>query len=870
MIKTIQARLWLLVSLFVVMLIAFFGLSSWSNQQLAKEMQTMTQLSQARNSIGDIANMIRENRIQFFASVQHNPGMPEIFAMHDHGIERHATLISKNREAVKAIWEKYTAMPIAQSFVQNNQLIMEKRKKYSEEVVLPLISLLDKSEFLEANKLLLKKGTPVSSELLNALSDTINDMTAQVEASKQRSDDLVSTIETVQAISSIIGILLGLILAWFIIRSVKSAISGISDTISAIAISQSFNQRLDQRQDEFGVLVKDFNTLLSELQSSIAQANNTVGAIAQGDFKQRMNGTFKGDLAQLQSGVNASAEQVDFMMTQLAMIMQSLKDGKLNARMDERVAPSFRQLVDGTMSNLSTVISNINQVMSDMQQGKFNGRVTADAAGDWLDMKEHINTSMQDLNNAISSIGSSSNALANGNLTQLASGQFNGDLGQLTQSINQATQSLRHSFCQVQEQATEVAQSASQVSDGNATLSNAIQAQAASLEQTAAAMEEINSQVKQAAEQANKSSELAIHARDGVRNGSESMKQAVIAMQDIHAVSSQITGIVSIIDGLAFQTNLLALNAAVEAARAGEHGRGFAVVASEVRALAGKSADAARDIKGLIEQTASKIAVGTETVTRTEKTLLGITDQVEEMAVLVQNIANNAKEQSIGMSQMNEAVTSIEQTVQQSAALVEESASLAEYLGDVAQQLDGLVGKFQLGDCRSATAHDDSGQTLGNILVVDDNVPNQKVASALLRKLGFHTDTADNGKEALKKLATGKYLVVLMDIDMPVMDGCTATGHIRRGEQGIDRHIPILALTGHTKAHKQKALDAGMSDFMTKPIKPEELATKVANLINKPVNYTASVGVKPTTAKALPLLPERDAKKPTSNEWSEF
>jgi methyl-accepting chemotaxis protein len=239
------------------------------------------------------------------------------------------------------------------------------------------------------------------------------------------------------------------------------------------------------------------------------------------------------------------------------------------------------------------------------------------------------------------------------------------------------------------------------------------------------------------------------------------------------------------------------------------------------------------------------------------------------MAVLVQNIANNAKEQSIGMSQMNDAVTSIEQTVQQSAALVEESASLAEYLGDVAQQLDGLVGKFQLGDCRSAVIDAVSKNSLGSILVVDDNVPNQKVASALLRKLGYHTDTADNGKHALDKLASGQYTAVLMDLDMPVMDGCTATGHIRRGDQGINKNLPILALTGHTKAHKQKAMDAGMNDFMTKPINPAELEQKISKLTGKQSTYQTPASSQ-TSKKAIPLLPERDAKKSASSEWSEF
>jgi methyl-accepting chemotaxis protein len=167
-------------------------------------------------------------------------------------------------------------------------------------------------------------------------------------------------------------------------------------------------------------------------------------------------------------------------------------------------------------------------------------------------------------------------------------------------------------------------------------------------------------------------------------------------MSEIQAVSSQITGIVSLIDSIAFQTNLLALNAAVEAARAGEHGRGFAVVASEVRALAGKSADAAKDIKGLIDQTAQKIHFGTEKVHETGRMLNGIMGHFDQMVGLVAQISVNASEQAQGLEQSNQAIAEIDQAVQQGANLVQENASLAQYLGGVATSLDTLVSGFKL------------------------------------------------------------------------------------------------------------------------------------------------------------------------------
>ncbi len=257
-------------------------------------------------------------------------------------------------------------------------------------------------------------------------------------------------------------------------------------------------------------------------------------------------------------------------------------------------------------------------------------------------------------------------------------------------------------------------------------------------------MEQLNSQIQQSASQAVKSSELAHIAKDGVRSGSVAMHESIEAMYAIQKVSEQITGIVTIIDSIAFQTNLLALNAAVEAARAGEHGRGFAVVASEVRALAGKSAEAAKDIKGLIEQTTARIQDGTVKVRRTGDVLDGIIGQVDEMAVLITDIASNAREQAVGLNQMNDAIVAIDHAVQESAALVEENVSLAEYLGEVSQTLDGLVGQFQLGKCdeNKQSALNQAYNSDHIVLVVDDAIVNQKVAVSMLRKLGYDTDTA--------------------------------------------------------------------------------------------------------------------------------
>lgn len=308
-------------------------------------------------------------------------------------------------------------------------------------------------------------------------------------------------------------------------------------------------------------------------------------------------------------------------------------------------------------------------------------------------------TNKQQLADAVSHASKALNQMSEGDLTVQMSGSFTGDLQHLQTCINQLGNALRTAFCRVAGQSSEVAMSAHQVSDSNQTLSDVLQRQAGALEETASAMEEINQQVHEASYQAQQSTSLVQQSAQTVNQSMKAMQSAIQTMQSIKDASQQITGIVGIIDSIAFQTNLLALNAAVEAARAGEHGRGFAVVASEVRTLAGKSADAAQDIKKLIAQTAERINKGTEEVEHTGKMLSDVVSSVASVEGLIVAMSHNAKEQTHALSQIGDAINTIDKGAQQSAALVEESAALSEHLGEVANKLDATVGEFSLGDC---------------------------------------------------------------------------------------------------------------------------------------------------------------------------
>ncbi|MDB5846812.1 MAG: methyl-accepting chemotaxis protein [Rhodoferax sp.] len=289
-----------------------------------------------------------------------------------------------------------------------------------------------------------------------------------------------------------------------------------------------------------------------------------------------------------------------------------------------------------------------------------------------------------------------SRAVAGGDLSLQFEATGQNETSQLLIALKAMQNSLAQVVGNVRQNAEGVATASAQISQGNNDLSARTEQQASALEETAASMEELSSTVKQNADNARQANQLAQSASTVAVRGGDVVGQVVETMKGINDSSKKIADIISVIDGIAFQTNILALNAAVEAARAGEQGRGFAVVASEVRSLAGRSADAAKEIKALISASVDRVEQGTLLVDQAGVTMHEFVTSIRRVTDIMGEISAASAEQSAGVSQVGEAVTQMDQATQQNAALVEEMAAAATSLNTQAQDMVGAVAVFKL------------------------------------------------------------------------------------------------------------------------------------------------------------------------------
>ncbi|WP_051678605.1 methyl-accepting chemotaxis protein [Thiomicrospira pelophila] len=505
---------------------------------------------------------------------------------------------------------------------------------------------------------------------------------------------------------SLIGVLLGIFFLTFALvvaigRMVIKPLQKVQQTTDNIMRTGNFSLRADVgSMDEVGRTANALNELLEQISKALNEANETVSAISQGDFSHRIAGKYVGDLDKLKIGVNDSADNIAQVMKQLGQTMQAMHDGDFKIDIDCQAKGEYLTMMNNAqsaMNEMNAIIAQINEVMGYMSEGQFGHRVELEARGEMSVLKERINESMEQLDDAIKDITRIVVAQSEGDLTQSIVADYEGDLKTLKDAVNQSLEKLAEIVSQAMQAADIVSNASDEVSRGALDLSQRVQEQAAALEQTSATMDEMNSAVQNNTDNSQQAAEVASKVQKEAGQGQQVMQQTINAMNSIQESSHKISDIVTLIDGIAFQTNLLALNAAVEAARAGDHGRGFAVVAGEVRALAQKSAEAAKDIKNLIDESVSRIDDGTRLASESGERLASITGSIEQVTGMINQIARASSEQAEGVSQVHTAISDIDGATQQNAALVEETSAAAESMSEQATELSRNMAFFKTG-----------------------------------------------------------------------------------------------------------------------------------------------------------------------------
>ena len=540
-----------------------------------------------------------------------------------------------------------------------------------------------------------------SGEIRKELFASVDKMYAQ--QSKALGDMVTASAASFKFTSAVL--LLGTLLmaalsvtfGWLIARSITTPLSKALGAIQAVSRGDLSVQVGKTSNDEIGQMLEATGRMTQMLRRFSDETARMSHLHAAEDITHRMPEDFPGVYGTLAGGINTMIfEHLDAIIDSVRILNQYAQ-GDLTE--DARRLPGSRavlnEAMDAAKASLLSINTEIKQLAQAAAAGDFSAR--GDVARfkyDFAVMVADLNSMMEVSDRNLGKLSQLLGAVADGDLTARMDGEFHGVFARLrddatVQRLTDIVGRIKHSTLTINTAASEIAA-------GNQDLSQRTEQQAANLEETAASMEELTSTVKQNAEHARQANQLAIGAADVASHGGSVVGQVVTTMSGIETSSKKIAEIISVIDGIAFQTNILALNAAVEAARAGEQGRGFAVVASEVRTLAQRSAGAAKEIKGLIDDSVSKVAEGSALVHQAGTTMSEIVSSVQRVTDIMSEISAASQEQSAGIEQVNQTVTQMDEATQQNAALVEEATAAARSMEDQAQQLTEAVALFRL------------------------------------------------------------------------------------------------------------------------------------------------------------------------------
>ncbi len=531
---------------------------------------------------------------------------------------------------------------------------------------------------------------------------------AMGQAMDTASEDNVAALQRQAAIVFAI-VLLTLLLSTYLFfgfsRSTQDSLAKIKNAAEMLAVGQFPDKVGVKSQDELRVIGDGIENAVGALRGFAKAQQDMFNEHQAGNIEYRIDAEqFPGSYGVMADEINSlTFSHVDSMLDMLSIVGEY---GRGDLTRDIERYPGKKaaatDAVDAVKAGMLSVNGEIRRLVEAARNGDFRQRGDAEAFEFvYREIISNLNELMESADRGLGEVGSLLAAVSDGDLTQNADENLPGQFGELAHNANRTVQQLAGIVGQIRMGSQLINTAAGEIASGNSDLSARTESQAASLEETASSMEELTSTVRQNADNARQANQLAVGAADVAQQGGQVVNRVVDTMGAINAASRKIVDIISVIDGIAFQTNILALNAAVEAARAGEQGRGFAVVAAEVRSLAQRSAQAAKEIKGLITDSVEKVGEGTQLVDQAGQTMQEIVTSVKRVSDIIADISAASQEQTSGIEQVNQAILQMDESTQQNATLVEEASAAARSLEQQAVQLVETVAAFRLDEAQA-------------------------------------------------------------------------------------------------------------------------------------------------------------------------
>lgn len=584
----------------------------------------------------------------------------------------------RSRAIITAIGESSTTAEIMTGLFTYQKLLDEQAPENAVKAHLETLTNLDATLSNDFHSLLphagiLARNRPILLNLIHQTSNALEQLTMPSEMAKRYQAQHKSAVKKTEFylwLVSAIGALL------------------VITAILLVGISQAARRRTLETTKEI-----QENALAN--QAAVEICTSVLSAISRGDFSERITTNFTGDLNSLKISVNQTADRVESTMTELSRVMNAIEQGQFDIELDRAVEGSFRTVVERMLLTLKGTFSEISSVMESMNQGEFSQRITGNLSGEFSRLKGAVNGSMDSLEGSLLEISDVLVAQKNGNLLHRVTSDYPGQLFTLSESVNVSLEKIQSTVREINDVSTQVQNAATEIGRGNKDLSNQARKTADGLDSTSVDIHQMTNGLVKISDYATKADQLAKTTNNKATQGQEVVVDAICAMDQINESSRKIFDIIAVIDSIAFQTNLLALNASVEAARAGDKGRGFAVVASEVRELAGRSADAAKEIKGLIEDSALKVERGSVLVNQSGTTLSEIADGIREVLEAVESISGISKCQEQTIDDVRSALATLQSVTQKNVTLAETAITYSDQSSERITQLKETVGFFE-------------------------------------------------------------------------------------------------------------------------------------------------------------------------------